>query len=258
MNLYKMPEQQVLLFALILLRIIAFVVSSAVLGSQNISVTVKILLSISLAIILYPLVLQNEKNIYLISDNVISYAFREVLLGLCLGFLTRLFFFTLSMTGELISVSMGLSAAQLFNPVMGSNGNVMEQFFSVIGALIFFALGGHHILIGSLFESFQLIPTVSLGFNFGPLGEIVGFAQELFLLTIKMCAPVVVAILATNIAMGILGRAVPQINVLVSSMPITILLGLLITIVCLPLLVLEMNGLLDVTTDKLMTVMKHL
>lgn len=253
-----LTETQLIVFGLILLRMIAFVVSSVVFGSANISVPVKILLSLAIATMIFPSI-----NIALIdtakmNEDLILLSAREVVLGLSLGFLTRLFFFSVAMMGELVSVSIGLGSAQIFNPLMGSNSNTVEQFYNTIATLIFFSLNGHHLLISGIAQSYELIPLAQLKLNVGPFVEIATFAQEMMVMAIKMCAPIIGAVLITNIAMGILGRAIPQINVLVTSMPVTIMLGFSLMFICIPLLVIEMSSVLEVTQTKLMSVMKAL
>jgi flagellar biosynthetic protein FliR len=256
--LNNLTEVQLVVFGLILLRMIAFVVSSVVFGSQNISVPVKILLSLTLTMMVFPTVHLNPADAAQMSEDLILLSAREVLLGLSLGFLTRLFFFAVGMTGELVSISIGLGAAQIFNPLMGSNSNTVEQFYTTLATLIFFAVNGHHLLIGAIVQSYQLVPLAQMKLNMGPFAEIATFAQDMFVMAIKMCAPIIAAVLITNIAMGILGRAIPQINVLVTSMPVTLMLGFALMFICIPLLVLEMNSVLDVTHTKLMLVMKAL
>lgn len=258
MNLYQLSEGQILLFALVLMRMTAFVVSSAVFGSTAVNVQLKILLSLVLSVLLYPVVKVGNINYLVISDQIIMLCAREILVGLTLGFLTRLFFFTVTMTGDLVSISVGLNASQMYNPLLGQNGNTLDQFYSVLGTLVFLAVNGHHLLISALAQSFDMIPVSSLSLNWGVYGEMATFGQTALLIAIKMSAPVIVAIFITNLSMGILGRAVPQMNVLVTSMPVTILLGMAVVFICLPLFVLEMNGVLDITAGKLFTVMKHL
>lgn len=257
-SLYKLPEAEVILFALILFRLTAFIISCAVIGSPQVPTNMKVLLSIVLAVLLFPLVQKHSFDPSFVNSHFITLAAREMLVGLSLGFLTRLFFFAVSMTGDLIAVSIGLSSSQLFNPMTGSTGTSLEQFFTVIATLVFLTINGHHLLISGIFESFQLIPMTNFNFNVGALGEAVQYGQDLLLITLKMVAPVMISVLAVNLAMGILGRAVPQMNVLVTSMPITIGVGLIILFVCLPLLVTEMNLVIDVTATKMMAVMKGL
>ncbi|AHI06936.1 flagellar biosynthetic protein FliR [Bdellovibrio bacteriovorus W] len=251
-------DAQILLFALIFLRMIAFVLSSAIFGSPTITSPVKVLLSVVLTVLLFPVVKVGNVNYDLISNEIIMLAIRELAVGLSLGFLTRLFFFTVSMTGDLVSMSVGLSASQLYNPLLGTNGNTIDQFYTTIGTLVFLAINGHHMLINGIAQSYELVPVSVLSFNFGPFAEMALYGQEIIMMAIKMCAPVLVTILLANIAMGILGRAVPQINVLVTSMPVTIMLGMTVVFLCLPLLAIEMTGLINLTAEKLFSVMKAL
>lgn len=254
----KMSEPQMIMFGLVLLRMIAFVVSSAVIGSPNISGPLKLLLSIVLVVLVYPTVQVNPDDLNVMTENLILLSARELMIGVTLGFLTRLFFFTIGMTGELVSVSIGLGAAQMFNPMMGTNSNTVEQFYNTLATLIFFAIDGHHLLIEGIAQSYQLIPLAQMKLNLGPYAEIATFAQDMMVMGIKMCAPILAAILVTNIAMGVLGRAVPQINVLVTSMPVTLMIGFALMFLCIPLIVVEMNGVVDLTHAKLMLVMKAL
>jgi flagellar biosynthetic protein FliR len=253
-----MSETQIIIFGLILLRMIAFVVSSVVFGSGNISAPVKILLALVLSMVVLPSIHLTPADSARLVEDVVLLSARELLIGVSLGFLTRLFFFTVGMTGELVSVSIGLGQAQIFNPMMGSNSNTVEQFYNTIATLIFFAANGHHLLISAIAQSYELVPLAQMKLNLGPYAEIATFAQDMMVMAIKMCAPIIGAILITNIAMGVLGRAVPQINVLVTSMPVTLMLGFVLMFLCIPLLVTEMNGILDLTHSKMMLVMKAL
>jgi flagellar biosynthetic protein FliR len=253
-----MSEVQMIVFGLILLRMIAFVISSAVLGSPNISASLKLLLSIVLCVLIYPTVHVVPADLASVTDNLILLSARELMIGVTLGFLTRLFFFTIGMTGELVSISIGLGAAQIFNPLMGNNSNTIEQFYNTLATLIFFAINGHHLLISGIAQSYELIPLAQMKLSVGPYAEIATFAQDMMLMGIKMCAPILAAILVTNLAMGVLGKAVPQINVLVTSLPVTLMLGFVLMFLCIPLIVVEMNGVLDITHTKLMLVMKAL
>lgn len=257
-NIYHLSEGQLLLFALILMRMTAFVVSSAIFGSPTIGVQLKILFSVILSVLLFPTVKIGSADLLVISDQIILLCGREILIGLTLGFLTRLFFFTVTMTGDLVSTTVGLNASQMFNPLLGSNGNTLDQFYSVLGTLIFLAVNGHHLLVSALAQSFEMVPVSSLNLNWGVFGEMATFGQAVLLIAIKMSAPMIIAVFVTNLSMGILGRAVPQMNVLVTSMPVTILLGMTVVFLCLPLFVLEMNGVMDITATQLFSVMKGL
>jgi flagellar biosynthetic protein FliR len=253
-----MNEIQILMFALILLRMISFMVAAAFFGTQNISIAVKILFSILLTLIVFKTAASNEALVRLHEHegDLMMLSAREILVGLALGFVTRLFFFAISMAGELVSLSLGLSQAQMFNPMMGSMGNSVEQFYVVIGTLIYLSLNGHHVLIQGLVQSFSTIHVAELSFHVGTLAEIVLKAQSFFILGIKIAAPVLISMMVVQVGVALLSRAVPQINVLVTSSSITSILGFIIVFVSLPLLVMQMTGVLDLTSIEFFKLIK--
>lgn len=255
---YGLSEIQLVIFGLVLLRMASFIVSSIIFGSNNISAPVKILLSLTLTMMIFPTIQLAAVDTAKLTEDLILLSAREVVLGLSLGFLTRLFFFAIGMMGELVSTSIGLGAAQMFNPLMGTQSNTVEQFYTTIATLVFFSLNGHHLMLGAIAQSYELIPIAQLKLNMAPFAEMATFAQDMMVMAVKMCAPIIAALLITNIAMGVLGRAVPQINVLVTSMPVTLMIGFVLMFICIPLLVMEMNSVLDMTQTKLTLVMKAL
>lgn len=257
LSLYKIPETQMIIFVLVLLRISAFLVSSAFFSSPLIQMPIKLLLCLSLAMILYPLapIPAAGKDI-IFTNEIIILVVREVILGLTMGFLTRFFFLVVTMAGDLITTSIGLGAAQMFNPLMGHTGSSMEQFMTLIGTVVFLAVNGHHLVISALAHSFEVIPVTGMAIKHEVFQELAMMGQTLLLITIKIAAPIMISILLANMAMGILGRAVPQINVLVTSMPVTLMIGFGVLFVCLPLMVSEMNIVLDQMATRLLSAMK--
>lgn len=253
----QISEVSVIFFALLLLRMVAFVFSSAIFGQSAVPASLKILFSLTFTLVIFSTV-RNPQLPPTYGEDLVLLSARELVVGLSLGFLTRLFFFAVSMTGDMVSMAMGLSNASLFNPTTNSQGNVIEQLHVVIGTLMLLALGGHHIFIEAIAQSYTLVPVGAWTLKASTLGEFVRLAQDVFIITVKMCAPVIVAMLLTNVGMAILGRAIPQINVLVTSAPIQVLIGLFVLFVCMPLWVLEINGLLDLTATNLFQIMKSL
>jgi flagellar biosynthetic protein FliR len=255
-NIYEFPEGQIIAFALVFLRILAFIFTWPVFGVESVPGSVKILLSLLLAFILFPVIKFQNAEMLKISADVILLAAREVCLGLFLGFLVRMYFFSISVAGEIVAVSMGLSSAQLFNPGAGSYGNIMEHFHLSIATLIFLGLNGHHMFLTGLAESFNIIKVSSLGFHHEGFIGITDMIKDVFIMGLKISAPVLVAIFLTNIAMAILGRAVPQINILITSMSVTILVGFAVMFLALPLFTEEMHQLLDLMTGSFFKMMR--
>lgn len=243
----QLNEIQILTFGLILLRMSSFVVTAAVFGTQSISAPLKILISLVFTIVVFNSVTTNETLVRL-SENqnqLLLLAGREVFIGVTLGFVTRFFFFAVAMAGELVSLSMGLGQAQVFNPLMGSTGNALEQFYSILATLVFLSINGHHMMLSGLVDSFSYLPIAELKFEFATLGELVARVQNFFVITIKIAAPVLISMMIIQLGMALLSRVVPQINVIFTSASLTGLIGFVILIICLPLLVMQMSGLVE-------------
>ena len=251
-------DTQVILFGLIWLRMVSFVFSSAFLGSPSVNPPIKILFSVVLAFIVFPIAEPVSTDKQSLNDFLVLLAGREVLVGLILGLLTRFFFFALSMAGDMISLSLGLGSAQIYNPFIGQSGQVVEQFFSLTGMVVFLALNGHHLFLTALVQSFEVIPFANLSLHVGGLAEVSQKFQEIFIIMIKMAAPVIVTVFIVNLAMAIMGRAVPQLNVLVTSFPVTIMIGLAVFIISIPLMTIEMNFLMQHTSEQLFKLMRSL
>lgn len=252
------PEGQIIAFALVFLRAIAFVMSWPVFGVNQIPVQVKILLALVLSVLLFPTLKFVNAEQLMVGNQIIFLAARELFIGLFLGYLMRFFFFAVSIAGELIGLSTGLSSAQMFNPLSGVSSNVMEQFQVILASLILLTLNGHHLFLQSWAQSYQLVPISDFGFSAGALTQVPVLVSEVFLLGIRMAAPVVVSVFLANMALGVLGRAVPQLNIFALSLQVTILLGLIVVFIGMPLFVEDMNGLLTLMGQRVKSVLQVL
>jgi flagellar biosynthetic protein FliR len=257
-NLYQFPEGQIVAFVLVLLRIIAFLIAWPIFGTSLVAAPVKILLALTIALTMFPVVHFDNVQYLKFSEEIIFLSVRETCIGLALGFMMRMFFFAVAIAGEIISISMGLASAQLFNPSMGTQTNVIEQFQNILATIFFLAINGHHLFIAGLGKSFELLPVSAIGLNYKAFTSFAIASQEVILMGLKMSAPVLVAIFLANLSMGILGKAVPQINVLVTSFSVTIILGFAVMILMLPFSVHEMNNLMNQMAEHFFKMMRTL
>ncbi len=252
------PEGQIIAFALVFLRVIAFVVAWPIFGTQLLPVPVKVLLALVLGVILFPVIKMQNLDLIKIGDELVFIAFREIVIGLFLGFLLKFFFFAISITGEMIGISSGLASAQLFNPAMGAQTNVMEQAHLILATLFMLAFNGHHLFIQGLAQSFDFVPISAIGIKYESFSGLSLAFQDVFFMGIKMASPVVVAVFVSNLTMGLLGRAVPQLNVMMTSFQVTILVSVGVFFISMPLLVSQMDGLLQMMAERFFSVMKVL
>jgi flagellar biosynthetic protein FliR len=242
-------ETEILAFALVLLRVASFVIIWPVFSVYSVPNLLKILFALTLTVVLFPVINRSGLNQQALNQDVAWLAIKEVMTGLCLGFLTRLFFFAVAAGGNLIATSAGLANAQIFNPTMGATTTTVEQFYLTIATLLFLSLNGHHIFLTGLAQSFDAVPLSLSGINIAVFKDSGEFLQAVTEAGIKISAPVMVTVFVMNIAMGIVGRAVPQINVLITSMSVNFMTGLIVMLVSIPALIFELDHeLMDFST----------
>jgi flagellar biosynthetic protein FliR len=253
---YQFNEIEILVFALVLLRISAFVIAWPVFSVYSVPQVAKVLLAVTLAMLMFPVIDRTGLQGTAFSNDIIWLAGKEVMIGLCLGFVCRLFFFAFSVGGNLVSTYMGLSAASVFNPSLGMQSTVIEQFYVVTATLMFLGLNGHHLFLEGLAQSFQVLPLSMNSLHTTIFGESAALIQDVVVMGIKISAPIMISIFVINIFMGILGRTVPQINVLVTSLPINVMAGFLVVIATLPILVPETETMMNHMAEYLFRMMK--
>lgn len=256
MNIYSFSEFEILSFVLILVRISAFFLVFPLFDQASVPGPTKILLSLVTTFVLFPVIGPTPQN--LITELMAWLVIKEMFIGFIMSFVAKFFFFILSICGELITVAIGLSSAQIYNPVFGASTMVLERFQLYLGTLFFLAFNGHHIFIRGLAQSFELIPISEQTLNPLVFRDLTFFAEQILTIGVQLSAPIMATILFLNIGMGIVGRAVPQVNVIVTSWSLNILVGFAIMIASIPLMVGGMKDSLNLVAELLFKVLKTL
>jgi len=256
MNIFGIAEIEAFSFLLILARMSSFLIAWPVLGGNNVPGIIKVLLSFLLSLTLFP-VLKGHSQIEIASwQMLIFYVLKESVVGLAIAYISYFFFFAVQIGSEMISMSLGISAAQLFNPTMGSQASPIDNLYYGAAVLFFLVINGHHMFLTGLVQSYDIVPLATWSMKFTNVNEIVLVAKDILVLGLQLAAPVLVSILLINISLAIVGRAVPQINVLVTSMPVNILIGLGVLIISLPFMLSQFGDGFEVLLEHFFTMLK--
>jgi flagellar biosynthetic protein FliR len=129
------------------------------------------------------------------------------------------------LAGELISFQMGFGFAQSVDPQSGGSMMVLSRWYQIMATFIFFSLNGHHVLLSGIVESFRNIPMGGFSVSGTSFQHVLMLSREILVIGIKLSAPITVAILLSQLALGLASKYAPQINILATSFPVTILLG---------------------------------
>lgn len=167
---------------------------------------------------------------------------KEVLVGLVLGYVSMLTFSAVRMAGELIDIQMGFSMATVFDPQNQTRITLMGQFLYLFQILLFLAVDGHHSLLMAISYSYTLIPVMASGLKITFVPAILQLFIQVFSLGIRIATPFIVVFLICDIALGIIARTVPQLNIFILSFPVKTGLGLITMVAILPLLAMMVNN----------------
>ncbi len=255
-EVYRFSESELLFFFLVLMRTSALVVSWPVFGVENVSASVKVLFGLVLAMTLFPVLNWSSFQYESLNQNLIGLTLREVGIGLTLGYLARFFFFAFRVAGEMMSQAMGLTSASVFNPALGGQVTATEHLYVALATLFYLGVNGHHILLTGLSKTFEWAPVAQMSFNVSQFTGVGHMVQEIVELGLRFSAPVVISILTVNLVLGVVGKTVPQINVLITSFPINILAGFALMIITMPLLLEQMGEFLQLSTTHVFNFIK--
>jgi flagellar biosynthetic protein FliR len=145
--------------------------------------------------------------------------------------------------GELIGFDLGLSLATAFDPDSGSN-NIVGEFLYLVMLLVFLLINGHHFVLQAMVLSYTAIPLSGFAINGAVAEGLVALGGVVFMVAVKCAAPVIVASFLVNLALAILSRVAPQVNVFMISFPVKIGIGLIVLMTAAPLLVYAFKNLL--------------
>ena len=233
--------EELLCFFMVLMRMSTLMVLLPIFGDRTVPAPVKILLSITFSAILFP-ILKGNGAIHVqdaliwseTTGKLLMTVASEVMVGLAVGFAAQLVFHAIQIGGDFIGQFMGLSMASMYDPHMENQTQVLGQLVSALAMLTFLAIDGHHILLRAMIETFNLIPQGHFVINEAFRSSIIQLVGNTILFGIQLAAPMAACMLLVNIVYGIIGKALPQLNILTLSMASSVLIGGFVLLISYP------------------------
>lgn len=218
-----------------LARILGLVAAAPLFGNAAVPVSVKVSLGVLLALVIAPLVPAVP------AADPTSWAgllilVKEMIIGVAMGFAMRLVFAAIEYAGEVASQTMGLGFAMFFDPATRGRSSAVSQFMALVATMAFLAVNAHLVLLEALAESFVTMPVTETPFSTNAALELVRWGARIFSAGLQISLPIVAALLITQVALGILTRAAPQLNIFGIGFPITLGVGFLTLSLALPYL----------------------
>ncbi|WP_020166547.1 MULTISPECIES: flagellar biosynthetic protein FliR [Methylotenera] len=227
-----------------LTRVLAVLAAAPLLSNRVIPLRVKLGFGLLLTMIIVP-TLPSLPQVDVISLTGLLILVQQIIIGTAIGFSLRIFLAAVELAGQLCSLTMGLGFASFFDPASGGQSTSISQFFGLLAMLVFLSMNGHLMLISAMLESFHTLPISADGLTHINGMTMAMWASNIFSAGLMMAMPVVAALLITNMALGILTRTAPQLNLFGIGFPITIGMGFLIIALSLPGMLKPMQHLIN-------------
>ena len=220
--------REVIFFMLVLSRVAGIFAALPVFGGKVLPTRIKALIVLMITLVCFPALSVALPQMPSDAISLALLALSEVMVGLTLAFITQIIFAAVEFSGQIIGMQMGLTISSILDPTRGTQVQIMSVVQTLFATLLFLSLNIHHMFIRAIMDSFNVIPLGGWRLS----GELVNFlvmrTADIFIIGIRLAAPVMVALLLATVALGIMARAFPQMNIFMISLPLNVGLGLMI------------------------------
>lgn len=225
-------------------RIAAMLMIAPMFAAGSVPARVRMLLSLTLALAVYPLLPPIEQVPGFSLEGLLVGA-QQVLIGLAAGFIIQLVFDGVVIGIQTAAMSMGLGFALFIDNDSGAQVPILSQYHLIAAMLIFLSLNGHILLIEMIIDSFAALPVAPLGFDRDAAWQVAGYGGQMFVGALRVALPAATAVLIVNLSIGVISRAAPSLNLFAVGFPMTMLTGFVILMATLPALANTLAALLD-------------
>jgi flagellar biosynthetic protein FliR len=214
-------------FFLILTRVSVILFLFPFFSSRVIPVLTKAGLALIITVILYPVIHTLPGAFPASAWGMARMVLSELIVGMILGLLSQMFFEGVRIMGQLVGFQTGFAITNILDPQSGMQVSILSNMAYLVAMVLFLLLNGHHILLGAMRESFQIIEVGSLNLNRQIFQRVMASSADMFVIAIKIGAPAIAALLFTKVAFGLITKLIPQMNIMIVAFPVQIVVGLL-------------------------------
>jgi flagellar biosynthetic protein FliR len=242
-NLFGIGLAQFETLLLVLVRVAAMLSLIPVFSSQQIPTLVRFALGLLLAFVVartVPVIAPLD-GIGALTAAIVS----QLMIGAVFGFISFLVFTGVQFAGEVIDTQIGFAAVNIINPTTQQNVTIIGEFELALATLIYLVADAHHQMIAGIAGSFNLVPLPFVAIQPTLAADLVGFFSNTLLLVFQIAGPVALALFVVNVALALMTRVAPQVNIFAVGFPLQIGIGLIVLLISLPLLVVVLPGVYD-------------
>jgi len=245
---------QAALFMLIATRLSAMFIVAPVFSSRMIPARIKAGLVIIISYITLPIVAAEGGTV---PEGIVAFAtlaVKEAIIGFAFGLVAQFLFAAFQTAGAFIDVTAGFAIAQTFDPTSNVSTSILGRWYNLVAIAAFLALGGHQLLVAGVVRSFTLAPPLANPDLHAVVAGVLDQADDILLVVVQIGAPIIGALLITDVTLGVISRSVPQMNVFIVGLPLKIIVALAGSAILLP----AMIGLTNSLTSQMFSDLSHI
>ena len=221
------------IFLLILLRVSALLIVAPIFGHRLFLARAKVGLAVMVSMVIFPIVDRFDVPVGFLPYAVMMVG--EVIMGLVIGYAVLLLFIGIQFAGQLAGLQMGFGIVNVIDPASHDQVSIIGQFLNILAILLMLTLDGHHTILNGLLTSFDAVPLGGVVLKAPVAHKMIALTAEVFVIAIKISAPIMIALFLISTAMGVLARTVPQMNVFIVGFPVQLAVGMSVLMAALPL-----------------------
>ncbi len=256
MNIFNLPVDAILSFILTIMRVSIVMFMLPIFSSERVPMQVKAAVTIVITLGIWPQLSLPGTALPSHPLDMVLIFLNEIILGLLLGMCINFIFMGIQAGGELFGFQMGFTMISFADPLTGNQTGITAFFLWMVATLTFLALDGHLYMIQAFALTFKLIPAGGLVISELLLNEVLALSAQLFIIAIKIAAPIMVSLFLIELALALVSRASPQINIMDIGFPIKIGSGFFFLGMMLVIMAEFMANYLTVMDDMLVNILQ--
>jgi flagellar biosynthesis protein FliR len=244
-------------FLLCLARIIGFFVQAPIWGSNHINKPILIGFSLLVTIVVWPNILI-PKDLPGGAITMVLLLLINISIGLVIGFVSFIPMGMAQFGGEMMDIQMGLSSAAANDPSSKGTINLIRRLKFYLAMIFYMMMDGHHVLLKSVAKSFDIVPLTGVQFSAMLINELIRMTNELLYVGVQIAMPVIGALFIVQIALGIMAKVAPQMNVFMLSFPLNILAGMSLLTAAIPFYTRLLRIVFERNFDDIITALQYM
>lgn len=225
-----------ILFVIIFTRLSGMITRAPLISSYPIPPQVKVWFMAVISFILLPVIAaRGGFQIPTSMPELTLILIREFMIGYIIGFIANVIFVSMEIAADLISMQIGLTAAQAMNPMTGDQSPVFTQAYTILASMIFIGLNAYQWLFEGVYKTFELMPPSYHFIVSGPFAHnVIYYTSEMFYVGFAMAVPIFAVMMITDILLGFTAKMMPQMNIFMVALPVKLYLGFTLFIMLMP------------------------